>query len=454
MYYFIGIKGTGMSALALILHDLGYEVQGSDKPDHFFTEAPLLEKGIKVLEFNPDNIKPDMIVIQGNAFRDIHPEVVRAKELGCKIYSYQEMVGKLTNMFKTITIAGCHGKTTTTAMLSHVLDHIEGCNYLIGDGTGHASKDNEYFALEACEYKRHFLSYNPYYAIITNIELDHIDYYKDIDDVVDAYRSYANLAEKMVIACGDDPYTHFLKPEKPIFFYGLSDDNDIIAKDVNYTNDGTSFDVFVEDNYYGHFDLPLFGKHMLLNSLAVIGVCYYERLDAKEVAKYLKTFPGAKRRFKETVIDDIVTIDDYAHHPTEVKVTIKGARQKYPDKKIVAILKTHTLSRTKEFAQDFADALNLADKSYIMDVGVDRFEEGYDGVTYQVILDKLKNGEYMSLDKVDELLQYKNAVLIFMSSKDIYILKDLYEKKLRALKGITDEPKEEVKDTDKDCKEN
>ena len=350
MYHLIGIKGTGMSALAQILFDLGYEVQGSDKPDHFFTEAPLIEKGIKILEFDSENIKPDMIIIQGNAFRDDNPEVVKAKELDLKIYSYQDMLGRLSRMFKTITIAGCHGKTTTTSMLYHVLDNLKGCNTLIGDGTGAASKEYEYFALEACEYKRHFLNYTPYYAIITNIELDHIDYYKDIDDIVDAYRSYANLATNMVIACGDDPYTHYLQPDKPIFFYGLSDDNDIVAKEVEYRNDGTSFDVYIEDNYYGHFDLPLKGKHMLLNSLAVIAVCYYERLEAKDVAKFLKTFEGAKRRFKETIIDDIVTIDDYAHHPTEVKVTIKGARQKYPDKIIIAILKTHTLSRTKEFA--------------------------------------------------------------------------------------------------------
>ena len=438
MYHFIGIKGTGMGALAQILNDLGYEVQGSDKPDHFFTEAPLIERGIKILDFNPDNIKEDMVIVQGNAFRDIHPEVVRAKELGCKIYSYQAMVSKLTTMFKTITVAGCHGKTTTTSMLSHVLDEIKGCNYLIGDGTGHAAKENDYFALEACEYKRHFLEYKPYYAIITNIELDHIDYYKDIDDYIDAFRSYGNNAEKMVIACGDDRYTRFLNLDKPTFFYGLNDDNDIVAKEVVYTNEGTSFDVFVEDNYYGHFDLPLYGKHMLLNALAVISVCYYERLEAKDVAKSLKTFEGAKRRFKETIIDDIVTIDDYAHHPTEVKVTIKAAKQKYPDKKIIAILKTHTLSRTQEFAQEFADALNLADKAYVMDIGVDRFEEGYDDVTYNVILDKLNNGSYMSMDKVDELLEYQNAVLLFMSSKDIYVLKEAYEKKLKKLKGIED----------------
>lgn len=432
-YFFVGIKGTGMSALAQVLKGLGYEVEGSDKKDHFFTEEALIEKNIKIYEFNKDNIKEDMIIVQGNAFKDTHEEIVRAKELNLKIYSYQDMVSKLTKMFETITIAGCHGKTTTTSMLSHVLKNITGCNYLIGDGTGDASKENKYFALEACEYKRHFLSYTPYYAIITNIELDHIDYYKDIDDVISAYQEYAKLAEKMVIACGDDPYTHTLEVNVPIFYYGLNDDNDIIAKDVVYTNEGTSFDVFIEDNYYGHFDLPLYGKHMLLNSLAVIGVCYYERLEAKDVAKYLKTFEGAKRRFKENIIGDIVTIDDYAHHPTEVKVTIKGARQKYPDKEIVAILKTHTLSRTKEMAQEFADALNLADKSYIMDIGVDREEDGYDDVTYEVILDKLNNGEYINLDMVDKLLKHKNAVIIFMSSKDIYVLQNKYEEQLKKL---------------------
>lgn len=430
MYHFIGIKGSGMASLALILHGLGFEVQGSDIDEHLFTEDEVRAAGIKILPFSADNIKEDMMIVKGNAFKDTHEEVVRAKELGLKIYSYQEMIAKLTERFETITIAGCHGKTTTTSMLSHVLKNITGCNYLIGDGTGYANKDNKYFVLEACEWQRHFLAYKPYYAIITNIELDHMDYYKDISDIVDAYQEYANHAEKMIIACGDDPYTHSLEVKPPIFFYGLDDDNDIQARNVEYHNEGTSFDVFVEDNYYGHFDLPLYGKHMLLNSLAVIGVCYYERLDAREVAKYLKTFEGAKRRFKEKVIGDIVTIDDYAHHPTEVKVTIKGARQKYPDKEIVAVLMIHTLSRAKIFAQEFADALNLADKAYITDIYTDRPEEGYDGVTYKDIMDKTNNCEHISLETVDKLLKHKNAVILFMSSKAIYVYKDKYEELL------------------------
>ena len=431
MYHFIGIKGSGMASLALMLHGLGFEVQGSDIEEHLFTEDEVRNAGITILPFDANNIKEDMIIVKGNAFKDTHEEVVRANELGLKIYSYQEMLAKLTEKFETITNAGCHGKTTTTSMLSHVLKNITGCNYLIGDGTGYAAKENKYFALEACEWKRHFLAYSPYYAIITNIELDHMDYYKDISDVIDAYQEYANKAEKMIIACGDDPYTHSLEVNPPIFFYGLDDDNDIQARNVEYHDEGTSFDVFVEDNYYGHFDLPLYGKHMLLNSLAVIGVCYYERIDAKEVAKYLKTFEGAKRRFKENVIGDIVTIDDYAHHPTEVKVTIKGARQKYPDKEIVAVLMIHTLSRAKVFAQEFADALNLADKAYITDIYTDRPEEGYDDVTYLDVMNKTTNCEHISLEEVDKLLQHKNAVILFMSSKAIYVMKDAYEKMLK-----------------------
>ena len=347
MYYLIGIKGTGMSALAGILKDLGYEVKGSDNDNHYFTEEGLKEKNIEVLSYDPKNIQEGMYIIKGGAIKDDNPEVQRALELGLKIHPYEEMVAKLTTMFQTITIAGCHGKTTTTSMLSHVLDELRGANYLIGDGTGHANKENKYFVLEACEYKRHFLAYHPYYAIITNIDLDHVDYYQDIDDVISAYTEYANNAEKMVIACGDDPYTHSLEVDKPIFYYGLDEDNDIIAKEVEYTENGTSFDVFIEDNYYGHFDLKLFGKHMLLDALAVISFCYYERLEAKEVSKTLKTIEGAKRRFTEYPVLDNIVIDDYAHHPAEIRATLKAVNQKYPDKKTVVVFGPHTNSRTK-----------------------------------------------------------------------------------------------------------
>ena len=426
MYHFIGIKGTGMSSLALVMHSLGYEVQGSDRETHLFTEDKLREEGIPILPFDENNIHEGMFIIQGNAFHEDHVEVKRAIELGCKIYHYEEMVGKLTRMFETITVAGCHGKTTTTSLLAHVLTQICGCNYLIGDGHGYASKENKYFALEACEYKRHFLAYTPTYAIITNIDLDHTDYYKDIDDVRDAYREYAGKAEKMVIACGDDPYTHSLELTKPIFFYGLDEDNDILAKDVEYTDKGISFDVIVEGNYYGHFDVPFYGKHMLLNSLAVIAICAYERLEARDVSKALKTFKGAERRFNEETIGDVVLVDDYAHHPTEVRSTIRAARQKYPDKEIVAVLQPHTLARVRDFGVAFAESLNLADIAYVLPVTLDREDkyEDYPGVDENIILNQLNNGHLIHMNEPELLLKHKNAVILFMSPRNIYDLKN------------------------------
>ncbi len=430
MYYFIGIKGTGMSALASLLHDLGYEVKGSDVERHFFTEKGLIERNIEILPYNEDNIQKDMTIIRGNAIKDDHPELIRAEVKGLKIYKYEEMVGKLTKMFKTITVAGCHGKTTTSSMLHHVLNNIDGSNCLIGDGTGFANKDNKYFVLEACEYKRHFLSYHPYYAIITNIELDHVDYYKDMDDLISAYKDYANNAEKMVIACGDDQYTHSLDINKPIFYYGLDEDNDIIAKNVEYTDSGVTFDVFVEDNYYGHFDLPLFGKHMLLNSLAVIGICYYERIEAKEVGKILKTFKGARRRFSETIVEDNIVVDDYAHHPTELKYTIKSAKQKYPDKKIVAVWGPHTYSRTAAFKDEYIEVLKDVDKAYIMDIYGAREKEEDFNIKSEDIIKEIPNAEKIK-DDLKSLLKHHNSVILFMSPNDLTEFENNYIEKYK-----------------------
>ena len=314
-------------------------------------------------------------------------------------------------------------------MASLVLNSIKGANYLIGDGTGYANESNEFFILESCEYKRHFLEYSPYYAIITNIDLDHVDYYKDIDDVIDAYREFANKASKMVIACGDDSYTHSLDINPPIFYYGIDDDNDIKAINISYKEDGTSFEVEVEGNYYGFFDLPIYGKHMLLDALAVIAVCYYERIEAKEVSKILKTFKGAKRRFSQTKVNDSIIIDDYAHHPNEVKATIKAIKQKYPNKKIVAIFQPHTFTRTKEFASDLVKVFSGVDKAFIMDIHPARErQEDYPDVTSNVIIDELENGYHINIDEANKLYEEKDAVYVFMSPNDISKLeKDLIE---------------------------
>lgn len=428
IYYFIGIKGSGMSSLAQIMHDLGYKVTGSDKPDHFFTEAGLIEKGIPFHEFNPDMITKDMIIVQGNAFNDEHPEVKKAHELDLKIFTYQEMIAEITNDTKLVAVCGCHGKTTTTTMLKTVLEPF-GVNYLIGDGTGYAKKGNEYFALEACEYKRHFLAYNPYYTIVTNIELDHTDYYKDLDDVMNAFNEFVSKTRKAVIMCGDDINNRKIKTDKPVYYYGFNEDNDVVVKNVTHDENTTKADVYIKGELYDTYTFPFVGDHLLLNVLGVITVCYLENLPKDVVRKQVSIIEHAKRRFIEEKFRNNILIDDYAHHPTEVKVTIEAARKKYPDREIVALFKAHTRSRVQYFHKEFADALNLADKAFVLDIGEDRKELGYDGVSCMDIIKDLKNGEYISLEEVDKLLPYKdtNAVLLFMSSKDIYVLENKYK---------------------------
>ena len=425
MYHFIGIKGAGMSALAVILKQLGYKVKGSDLPKHFFTEKELINNNIEMTPYDESNITSDLTIIKGSSITEDNVELIKARILNLEIIDYEEMLGKLTKEYKTICIAGCHGKTTTTAMTAHVLNNIIGINYLIGDGTGYAKENNKFFALESCEYKRHFLKYTPYYAVILNIDLDHVDYFKDINDVINAYEEYANNTTNKVIAYGDDLYTRKMHLSKPVIYFGLKDDNDIIAKNIAYNENGTSFDVYTDNSLYGHFDLPLYAEHQLIDALAVLTICYLEKIDSQKVQKYFQTFTGAKRRFTETIIGNNVIIDDYAHHPNEVKSTINAIKQKYPNKQIISIFQPHTFSRTKEFANDLANVLNETNEAYIMDIHPAREkQEDYPDITKDIIIKKLNNGHSLNIDEAKKLSTYNNAVFIFMSPNDISKLED------------------------------
>jgi len=420
MYHFIGIKGSGMASLATILNDLGYSVQGSDIEKHFFTEVGLKEKNIKILKYREENINEGLIIVKGASIKEDNVELIKARELGLEILEYNEMVGKLTDMFKTICVCGCHGKTTTTTMLSVGLGNELKMNYLIGDGTGFANKDNVFFALESCEYQRHFLAYNPYYTIITNIDLDHVDYFKDIDDVIDAYTEFANKTKKLIIACGDDENTKKLKVKKDIVFYGFNSDNDVRAVNLLFDEYGTKFDVIIDNSMYGHFELPLFGEHQVLDALAVITLSYYENISSEIVNNNLSKFSGAKRRFHITEVGNNIIIDDYAHHPNEVRSTINSVRQKYKDKKVIIIFQPHTFSRTKEFANEFVEIFKTVDYNYIMDIFPAREkQEDYDDITSRIITDKLDNASIISMDDANILSKYDNSVFVFMSPNDI-----------------------------------
>lgn len=425
MYYFIGIKGSGMASLATILSDLGYQVEGSDIEKHFFTEEGLLQRNIKINKYDESNIKEGLTIVKGASIKEDNIELIKARKLNLEILEYNEMVGKLTDMFKTICICGCHGKTTTTTMLEQGLGSVLKMNYLIGDGTGYANKENKFFALESCEYQRHFLKYNPYYTIITNVDLDHVDYYKDLEDIKDAYSEFANKTKKMVIACGDDQNTRDLKINKYIIYYGINDNNDVIAKNILYKDNGTSFDVVINNKLYYHYDLPIYGLHQVLDFLSVVTVSYLENIKGNVLQENLANFTGAKRRFHITKINNNIIIDDYAHHPNEVKATINSVKQKYPDKKIVVIFQPHTFSRTKAFYKDFIEIFKKADYTYLLDIFPARErQEDYPDITSKIICEKLENSDIINISDAKILSKYDNTCFVFMSPNDISKLED------------------------------
>ncbi|GEN51366.1 UDP-N-acetylmuramate--L-alanine ligase [Alkalibacterium pelagium] len=419
IYHFVGIKGSGMSALALILHDKGFKVQGSDVKKYFFTQKNLEDNHIPIYLFDEANIKEGMTVIAGNAFPDTHEEISKALELGLPVKRYHDFLGELSDQFTSVAITGSHGKTSTTGLLSHVLSGIKPTSYLIGDGTGRGEKDAEYFILEACEYRRHFLAYKSDYALITNIDFDHPDYYTSIEDVQDAFLSFSQQIKKAIFACGDDARLQELHASVPIVYYGFDEYNDFQAKNLERTTEGSTFDVFVRGDFYGKFFIPSYGKHNIQNALGVIAFSHYEGLDQDKVQERLQSFKGVKRRFTEKNVMDTVIIDDYAHHPAEIRATLDAAHQKYPDREIVAVFQPHTFSRTVALLDEFGEALDLADAVYLCDIFTSaREQEGT--VTIRDLLDKTEKGkDIISEEDMSALLKHKNQVVVFMGAGDV-----------------------------------
>lgn len=407
-----------MSALANILHDLGENVQGSDVENYYFTQKGLDTKEIPIAPFQKENIEKGMTVIAGNAFNDFHEEVQEAKNKGVTTYRYHDFLGKLITGFTSIAVSGAHGKTSTTGLAAHVFKNMFPTSYLIGDGTGVGVKESDYFVFEACEYKRHFLAYRPDYSIITNIDFDHPDYFSGIDDVKDAFEVFMNQTKKRVIGCGDDRHIALFANYRNILTYGLKETNMLRAIDIKTNEKGTLFTVIYDGESVGDFFVPSFGTHHVLNALAVIAVCILEEVDLKEARKHFATFGGVKRRFNEEEYAGNIVIDDYAHHPTEIKATIESVRAKYPEKECVVIFQPHTYTRTKQFLREFSTSLSKADKIYLCDIFASAREES-GNVSIFDLINLTPRSNYLTLKSIEQLLGYQGKILLFMGAGDI-----------------------------------
>lgn len=429
--WFIGIKGTGMASLALVLNDLGFHVAGSDIKKYTFTQEPLAKAGIKVAEFSANNIKDSgQVIVKGNAFKDDNVEVKTCEEKKIAWQSYPDTVEEIIKMHTSIGVSGTHGKTSTTGLLAHVLGEAAPTSYLIGDGEGKGVKGSRFFVYEADEYRRHFLAYHPDYQIMTNIDFDHPDYFKDQADYTSAFQTAANQTQKGLFVWGGNDRLRQLHSVIPKYTYGFEENNDFQAVDVNRNTTGSSFTVLKHGQKIGEFTIHLFGDHNILNATAVIAVAYTENIPLADIQKGLLTYQGAKRRFSEKDFKDINIIDDYAHHPTEMRATIQAARQRFPHKRLVVVFQPHTFSRTKKYAQDFVEILSSVDKAYITPIYASAREASGD-ISSNDLVAKIPGSEVIDLDNISDLTQNKDSVIVFMGAGDIQKYEDALERLLK-----------------------
>ena len=418
-YHFIGIKGSGMSSLAQIAYDMGHIVQGSDEETYFFTQEKLEQRNIPMFYYNEENIKEGYEIILGNAFDDTHIECRRAKELGLKIYTYAQFLGKLLEETPSIAVTGAHGKTTTTTMISNIFKHNRVTSYLIGDGTGHGEKNSDFMIAEACEYYRHFLAYHPDYAIVTNIDFDHPDYFNDEYDMFDAFQSFVNQVKNTVVICGDDRLASKLKPaHAKTITYGFNDGNDYQIKNVQTSTEYSKFDIYKNNTLLGTFTMAIFGLHDISNATSAIALADINGISVEKIQESLDLYRPAERRFSEYKFSSNVVVDDYAHHPSEIKATIDSARRKYTGKQIVAIFQPHTYTRTAKFLNEFAESLLTADKVFLCPIFASvREKEKIVGIED---LQKVTPGSEIIHGEEDfDKLNFENTVFLFMGAGNI-----------------------------------
>lgn len=418
-YHFIGIKGSGMSSLAQIAYDMGHEVQGSDEETYFFTQEKLEQRNIPMYNYGTENIKEGYEIILGNAFNDTHIEFRKAKELGLKTYTYSQFLGKLLSEVPSIAVTGAHGKTTTTTMASNIFKHNHVTSYLIGDGTGHGEKHSEFMIAEACEYYRHFLAYHPDYAIVTNIDFDHPDYFNDEHDMFDAFQSFVNQVKDTVVICGDDRLASQLKPANAkTIKYGFNEGNDYQIKNVQTTSEHSKFDIYKNSELLGTFTMAVFGLHDISNATSAIALADINGISVEKIQESLDQFKPAERRFSEHKIGNNVIVDDYAHHPSEIKATIDSARRKYDGKEVIAIFQPHTYTRTAKFLNEFAESLETADKVFLCPIFASvREKEKIVGI--EDLQKVTKGAQIINSENDFDKLNFDNSVFLFMGAGNI-----------------------------------
>lgn len=415
--YFIGIGGIGVSAVARMFLLRGAKVSGSDLAPSAVTEELEALGATVFYGQGTDNIPEDCdLVIYTIVIPPSNPDMVRAKEMGVRLMTYPEVLGLISRSHKTVAISGTHGKTTTTAMTAEALIAAElDPTVIVGSLLkGHKSNfvpgDSDNFIVEACEYRESFHELDPDILVITNIEADHLDYYRDIDHIIDSF----NKVVKKVPATGAI----------------ITDPSD---KNISRALEGAKARVIDYTEQLDKIEVAVPGEHNRKNAAAALSVADVLGADMDRSREALRKFSGTWRRFEEKgkTAKGSVVYDDYAHHPTEIKATLSGAREAFPDKKIIAIFQPHLFSRTKDLLLDFADSFSDADAVIVLPIYAAR-EEFDSSISHEMLASKISGVDSVSpandLDDAVSILgqvEESESIILTLGAGDVYKLSEM-----------------------------
>jgi UDP-N-acetylmuramate--alanine ligase len=429
--YFVGIGGIGMSGIAEILLNQGFRVSGSDLTTTEVTRH-LAEVGATVYEgHNPDNLHDVDVLVYSSAVSQDNPEVVAAMERKIPVIRRAEMLAEVMRLHHGIAVAGTHGKTTTTSMLGMVL--IEGAKdptVIVGGklhafgGTNARLGSGEFMVVEADEYDRSFLKLNPSIAILTTLEEEHLDIYGSLEDLKTAFIEFANKVPfyGFVVLCLDEPSLQEILPEiqRKVVTYGFSSQADVQAVDLVQKEQRSSFTVVAKGHELGTITLGVPGEHNVQNALAAVAVSLELGIPFNQIKTALDSFAGAFRRFElKADVSGVLVVDDYAHHPTEVKVTLKGIKAGWR-RRVVCVFQPHTYTRTRDFYKDFGRSFMNADLLIVTDVYAAR-ERAIQGITGEIIAEAAKNFGHRNVQYVPDKTQLADLLMSVVKEGDIVI---------------------------------